>query len=102
MIIEGVLKEELQNSKQIKKKYEERLKKLPKGCLVKKNIKGHNYYYIARRKGDKVVFSYANNLPKSEIDKYIKAKKLKKKYRKLLSEVKKEIEFIKKVLPSNG
>lgn len=102
MIIEGVLKEELRNSRQVKKKYEERLKKLPKGCLVKKSIKGHNYYYIAQRKGEKVVFVYVNNLPKSEIKKYIEAKKIKKKYKKLLSDVKKEIRFIKKALPSHG
>lgn len=102
MIIEGVLKEELRNSRQVKKKYEERLKNLPKGCLIKKNIKGHNYYYIAQRKGDKVVFIYANNLPKSKINEYKEARKIKKKYKKLLSDIKKEIKFIKRALPSYG
>ena len=102
MIIEGVLREELRNIKQVKKKYEERLKKLPKGCLAQKNIKGHNYYYIAQRKGKKVLFVYSNNLPKSELKNYMEAKKIKKKYRKLLSDVNKEIKFIQKVLPSHG
>jgi hypothetical protein len=102
MIVEGVLREELRNSRQIKKKYEERLEKLPKGCLVKKNIKGHDYYYIAQRRGEKVIFIYANNLPQNKINEYKEAKKVKKKYKRLLSDVKKEIKYIKKVLPSHG
>ena len=102
MIIEGVLREELRNAQQVKKKYEERLRKLPRGCLVKKNIKGHSYYYIAQRKGKKVIFIYSNNLPESKLNEYEEAKKIKRKYRKLLLDVKKEIKFIKKVLPSHG
>ncbi|MBC8420305.1 MAG: hypothetical protein H8E10_17100 [Desulfobacterales bacterium] len=45
MAIKGVLKEELENSIIMQKKYEEELQKLPVGSLIKKKIKGHEYYY---------------------------------------------------------
>ena len=40
MAIKGVLKEELDNSIKMKKKYEEELASLPVGSLIKKKIKG--------------------------------------------------------------
>ena len=48
--IKGVLKEELKNSLEMKKNYERELVKLPKGSLVKKKIKGKEYYYLVERK----------------------------------------------------
>ena len=39
MAIKPVLKEELENSFKIQKKYEEELDKLPKGSIIKKKIK---------------------------------------------------------------
>jgi len=98
MVIQGVLKEELQNSRSIKKDYEKELSKLPKGCLVKKNIKGHDYYYIAKRVGKKVVFAYQKNISEKKIKKYQDAKSVRKKYRKLISEMNNEIKFIRRAL----
>ena len=40
-VIQSVLKEELANSLAMQKSYQRELAKLPKGALVKKNIKGH-------------------------------------------------------------
>lgn len=98
MIIQSVLKEELQNSRNIKRVYEREMSKLPKGCLVKKNIKGHDYYYIARRNGKKVIFVYQKNMSEKDIKKYEEAKNARRKYRKLLSEVNSEIIFIRRAL----
>lgn len=98
MIIQGVLREELLNLQSMKKIYERELAKLPKGCLVKKNIKGHDYYYIAKRMDKKVVFVYQKNISEKEIKKYQDAKKARKKYRKLISEINKEIKFIRRAL----
>ncbi|MBL7072645.1 MAG: hypothetical protein ISS33_02545 [Candidatus Omnitrophica bacterium] len=98
MVIKGVLKEELQNSQSIKKEYERELAKLPKGCLVKKNIKGHHYYYVAKREGQKVVFVYQKNISGKEIKRYQDAKRRRKKYRKLISELNDEIKFIRRAL----
>jgi hypothetical protein len=96
--IKGILKEELKNSLQMKKDYEKELAKLPKGSLVKKNIKGHEYYYLVLRDKGKVKFIYKGKLSKQEVEKHEEAKKLRAKYRKLLSKVKKQIKFLRSSL----
>ena len=40
-LLKSVLEEELSNSLAMKKDYEKELAKLPKGSLIKKNVKGH-------------------------------------------------------------
>ena len=97
-IIKGVLEEELQNSIRMKRQYEKALNELPKGSLVEKSIKGHKYYYLAVRESDRVKFIYKGKISEEEKNKYIEAKKLRAKYRKLLSQLKKQIVFLKKAL----
>jgi sRNA-binding regulator protein Hfq len=102
MVIKGVLQEELQNSLQMKKRYEEEIAKLPKGSLIKKKIKGYDYYYVVLREKGKVKFIYkGRKLPLDVVKKYSEAKKLRAKYRNSLSQVKKQISFLKKSL-KNG
>lgn len=97
-VIKGVLAEELENSLRMEKGYEAALKKLPDGCLAIRIIRGHKYYYIAKRIGKKVKFNYKGKLSEKEIKIYEDAKKLKAKYRKLLSQVKKQIKFLRGTL----
>jgi len=97
-IIKGVLKEELDNSIRMKKDYERELSKLPKGSLVKKRIKGHEYYYLITREGGKVKFIYKGKVSEEEVKRYREAKKYRAKYRKLLSQVKKQIKFLRSTL----
>jgi effector-binding domain-containing protein len=102
MAIKGVLREELQNSLQMKKRYEEELAKLPKGSLIKKKIKGHDYYYVVFREKSKVKFIYkGSKLPLDVVKKYSEDKKLRAKYRNLLSQVKEQISFLERSL-KNG
>ncbi len=96
--IKGVLKEELRNSLQMKRDYERELKKLPRGSLVKKKVKGHEYHYLVQRVGEKVRFTYKGKLPEEEVRKYRQAKEYRAKYRKLLSQVKKQIKFLRGAL----
>jgi nitrogen fixation/metabolism regulation signal transduction histidine kinase len=99
MAIKGVLREELENSIRMQKRYEEEIAKLPAGSLVKKNIKGHEYYYVVLRENGKVRFVYqGKEMPQSVIDEYARAKDLRAKYRNLLSQVKKQIKFLKGTL----
>ncbi len=49
MAIKGVLREELDNSVRMQKRYEEELERLPVGSLVRKKIKGH---YVDRSQDD--------------------------------------------------
>lgn len=97
-VIKGVLKEELKNSLQMKKDYERALAKLPQGSLVKKIIKGHTYYYLSQRIQGKVKFTYMGKLSKQEVEKYQDAKAYRAKYRKLLSQVKKQIAYLRSAL----
>ena len=98
-VIKSVLKEELANSLAMKKNYEKELAKLPKGSLIKKNVKGHEYYYLVVREEGKVKFIYkGKKVSDKEIQKYKQAKEYRAKYRKLLSDVKKQIKFLKGTL----
>ncbi|MBU4312549.1 MAG: hypothetical protein KJ706_07520 [Candidatus Omnitrophica bacterium] len=97
-VIKGALKEELENSLRMKKGYEKALKNLPAGCLVEKEIHGHKYYYLVKRFGGKVKYIYKGKLPKEEVAKYNESKILRAKYRKLLSQVKKQIRFLRSSL----
>lgn len=99
MIIKSVLREELQNSLRIKKQYERELAKLPKGSLVKRIIKGHEYYYLVYRENGKFRSIYkGKSVTKRELKKYQEAKELRAKYRHSLSKLKKQIRYLKGVL----
>ena len=94
-VLISVLKEELENSLAMKKNYEKELSKLPKGSLIKKMVKGHEYYYLVMREEGKVKFIYkGKKVDPKEIEKYQHAKKYRAKYRHLLSETKKQIKFL--------
>jgi hypothetical protein len=97
-VIKGVLKEELANSLQMKRDYEKELAKLVKGSLIKKKIKGNDYYYLLQRSGKKVRFIYKGKLSKEEVKKYEQAKQYRAKYRKHLSQIKKQIKFLRSAL----
>ena len=99
MSIKGVLKEELGNSERMKIRYEEELARLPKGCLIRKTINGHEYYYLQVRENGKVSFVYkGKTVADAVIKKYREAKVMRAKYRTLLSKVKKQIAFLKGTL----
>ena len=97
-VLKGVLKEKLANSLAMEKNYELELAKLPKGSLIKKKIRGREYFYLVRRDGGKVKFIYKGKVSEAEQQKYKNAKELRAKYRKLLSEVKKQIRFLRSAL----
>lgn len=99
MAIKGVLKEELENSIRMQKKYAEELRKLPVGSLIKKKIKGHEYYYVVMRENGKVKFVYkGKEVSEALAEEYARAKELRAKYRKLLSQAKKQVKFLKGAL----
>jgi len=97
-VIKGVLAEELANSLRMKKKYEEALKKLPEGTLATRKIGNHVYYYLVKRVGKKVKYLYKGKISGDEKKKYEGITTLRAKYRKLLSQVKKQIRFLRSSL----
>jgi len=97
-VIKSVLKEELSNSLSMKKNYQRELGKLPKGSLVKKNIRGNVYYYLVLREKGKVRFVYKGKLNPDEIKMCKQTKEYRAKYRKSISELNKQIKFLKGTL----
>ena len=97
-VIKGALAEELKNSLRMEKTYERALRRLPKGCLVARKIKGNEYYYLVRRESEKLRYIYKGKISSSEKRKYEEAKLLRAKYRRLLSQVRKQIRFLRSSL----
>jgi hypothetical protein len=97
-VIKGVLAEELQNSLRMKKGYEAALRKLPKGCLAVRKIRGHDYHYLVERVDQKVKYKYLGKISAAQRKKYEEAKVLRAKYRKFLSQVKKQVRFLRSSL----
>ena len=97
-VIKGVLAEELENSLRMKKEYEDALRRLPEGCLAIRKIRGHSYCYLVKRIDKKVKYIYKGKLSAEEKQNYEEAKEMRAKYRKLLSQVKKQIRFLRSSL----
>lgn len=74
------------------------LKNLPKGSLSVRVIRGHKYYYLVRRIDKKVRYIYKGKISEEEKQKYLEAKESRAKYRKLLSQAKKQIRFLRSSL----
>lgn len=97
-VLKGVLKEELENSLRQESAFRKALDEIPPGALVKKKIKGHSYYYLIKRIEGKVQFDYLGKISREDIKKYEEAKRMRAKYRKQLSQIKKQIAFLRKAL----
>ena len=97
-VIKGVLAEELENSIRMKKEYEKALRKLPEGCLSVKKIHGHEYCYLVTRVGKKLKYAYKGKLSDEKKKEYQGIKNEREKYRKLLSQVNKQIKYLRGTL----
>ena len=97
-VIKSVLKEELNNSIRMKKAYERELKRLPPGNIAIKRIRRGYYAYRVQREGKRVRFQYKGKVSKAIWDRHSEAKASRAKYRKLLSQVKKQIRYLKGAL----
>jgi len=87
-VIKGVLKEELENSRDMLKSYQREIAKIGK----------HYYYYLAKRQGKKVKFIYKGPISEQVKKAYAEQRKMLSKYKKLLLQVKNQIKFIKRAL----
>jgi hypothetical protein len=101
-VIKGVLEEELANSMAMQKTYERELARLPTGSLVKKRIKGHEYWYLQIRQEGRVRFIYKGKLSAKAVERYQQAKQYRATYRRLLSETKRQIKFLRTALRGKG
>ncbi|MDP3042501.1 MAG: hypothetical protein Q8N62_07290 [Candidatus Omnitrophota bacterium] len=97
-LIKGVLAEELGNSLRMKKRFTEELDKLPKGCLARKKIKGHYYFYLVQRRKDKFLYNYKGKLSSDEVKTYKSLQLKRANYRKSLSKLNKQVKFLRSTL----
>ena len=97
-VIQSVLQEELINSRRMRRRYEEALRRLGKGSLVKKRIGGRAYYYLAMREGARVRFRYLGKLSAQELQARQAQHRQRGQYRRLLREVKQQIRFLERSL----
>jgi len=77
-------------------RYEEELSRLPKGSLVRRIIKGREYYYLVYRQDGKFHSEYKGKSSPEEIAEFAEVKKKRADYRRLLSKVKKQIRFLRR------
>ncbi len=98
-ILESVLNEELSRLKMLKSNYEERISKLPRGSLIRKNIKGNVYYYLNYRQDGKNIFKYLGKLSRKErgvlLDEIEKRRRLEKLKRQTVKDIKKLEKMVK-------
>jgi hypothetical protein len=95
-ILNDILQEEKERLLELEKIYKLKIQQLPKGSLIKKNIKGHNYYYLNYRLYKKQVFKYIGKLSEKEVKDLVTKIKERRKFEKFLRQVKKDIKEIEK------
>ena len=97
-VIEGVLHEELRNSRRMHRRYQQALRKLGKGSLVAKYVRGHRYYYHAVYDKGRMHFRYLGKLSPQAVARWRESERQRKRYGRLLREVKRQIAFLKRSL----
>ena len=97
-VIRSVLQEELVNSRRMQRRYEQALRQVGKGSLVKKRIGGRAYYYLAAREGARVRFQYLGKLSSHEVQARQAQRRQRGQYQRLLREVKQQIRFLERSL----
>lgn len=99
MAIKDVLREELASSVRMKARFEAELAALPRGSLVRRIIKDHAYYYLISRENGRFRSVYrGKSVPPAELRRYREAKAKRAKYRRSLSQLKKQIRYLKGAL----
>jgi len=97
-IVKDILRDERNRLVLLKDQIEEQILSLPKGSLSRKKRSNRFYYYLAYRKGDKVIFKYVGKGNSPEIESLEKDIKKRRKLEKRLREIKADLKEIKRGL----
>lgn len=87
-VLRSVLKDSKDYYKKLDKEINKRLSRLPEGSIKKRNLKGHFYYYLQKREGQKVVHKYLGKDKPIELQKQLQERK------ELKAELKKVMEAL--------
>ena len=93
-IVKDILRDERNRLILLKDQIEEKILSLPKGSLSRKKRSNRFYYYLAYRKGDKVIFKYVGKDSSPEIASLDKDIKKRRKLEKRLREIKADLKDI--------
>lgn len=96
--LEGVLKEALKRLLELEKGYVREIKKLPKGCIRHKRMRGHSYAYLVLRKGTKIIHEYLSKSSSPDLKKLEADIEQRRKYERLLREVKANIKRLERMV----
>ena len=99
-VIKSILREELRNSKDLKKKYASMLQVYQPGSLIRRSINGQYYYYLSYRdrRDQKVKQKYLGKLSRSSVRKISDNIQERKAIMKNLKLVSNNIKYLEKVL----
>ena len=97
-MMEEIMKEELKRIGEVVNSYLREIKKLPKGSVQKKKIRGHLYPYLAVREGPRVRYRYLGQMPDMKLEELEKEIELRRRYGRLLADAKKNKERLEKML----
>jgi hypothetical protein len=96
--LEGVLKEELKRLVELEKSYVRELKKLSKGSIRHKRLKGHSYAYLVFRQKAKVIHTYLGKSTSSELGELRRQIKQRRQYERLLRETRAGIKRLRQIV----
>lgn len=95
-LLSDMIDEENQRNLLMQQEYEAKIKKLPKGKIIIKNIGNYEYHYLKYREGKKTVTEYIGR-DKKKIEEVIDLIKKRKHFEQMLLDLKEEIKLINKV-----
>jgi hypothetical protein len=98
MAIRTLLEEELENSLRMEQSYIQAMQALPVGSLVRRRIKGHDYYYLVFREKGRVRTIYKGRPASDELQRFHDAGDLRRKYRGLLTQCRRQVAFLRRML----
>ncbi len=96
-VLKGILNESKQYYENLGKEIKNRLSKLPKGNIKKRNINGKVYFYMQERQNSKIIHKYLGKSYPEKIAKEIdEREKLKKELKKELKKVREALKMLNK------
>ncbi len=96
--LKNIVKEEHRRLQALRRKYNDKIKALPKGAVSIKKRNKSEYLYLASRRGGKVKFDYIGSVGSKNACKTLEQVKSRKDYELKLKQVKGDLRQIEKVI----
>lgn len=97
-ILISTLKEELTTAKRLENKYLQKIKELPRGSFISRNVRSKQYGYLTFRENGKVKQEYLGCLNEERILFYRDAMNQRAEYKRKLKSVREQIKIINRAL----